>query len=213
MAGPDALLLKALQPPCRPAALGKLREGVVRPFPRELVRDPDLACRREVIRGIEGCRRNVDGVRFRITLIRQRGTAPAAECASYAGGRTKTGGLRRRKHEVSRTKDDPRYGRGTCSEPAGPAVTKRCDDRHAVDAVSDCPAQAPTLDNLICHISHTVNDLAELSGWRKGLPPGELRGDLGHPGRGVFRHDERHDARVFHGRRQGAVGNEHGPTV
>jgi len=153
MAGPDALLLKALQPPCRPAALGKLREGVVRPFPRELVRDPDLACRREVIRGIEGCRRNVDGVRFRITLIRQRGTAPAAECASYAGGRTKTGGLRSGKHEVARTKNDPRYGRGTCSEPAGPAVTKRCDNRHAVDAVSDCPAQATTLYDSICHVS------------------------------------------------------------
>ena len=57
--------------PCRPAALRILREGVVQPFPDELVRDPDFACRREVIGGIEGCRCNVDGVRLRITLIRQ----------------------------------------------------------------------------------------------------------------------------------------------
>ena len=77
----------------------------------------------------------------------------AAERSSYARGRTKTGGLRRRKHEVSRTKDDPRYGRGTCGERAGPAVTKRCDDRHAVDAVSDCPAQTTAVYDSICHVS------------------------------------------------------------
>src|SRR5688500_8753103 len=139
--------------PCLPAALRVLREGVVQPLPDELVRDPDFACRREVIRGIEGCRSNVDGVRFRITLIRQRGTTPAAERARYSGGRTKTGGLRSGKLEVSRTKDDPRYGRGTCSEPAGPAMTTRCDDRHAVDAVSDCPAQATALYDATCHVS------------------------------------------------------------
>jgi hypothetical protein len=75
--------------------------------------------------------------------------------------------LRSGKHEVSRTKDDPRYGRGTCSEPAGPAMTTRCDDRHAVDAVSDCPAQATALYDATCHVSSgrwTSVEVLELHG-------------------------------------------------
>ncbi|HLB83330.1 MAG TPA: hypothetical protein VJK00_01280 [Steroidobacteraceae bacterium] len=71
MAGPGALLLKALQLPLPACCSPILREGVVQPFPAELVRDPDFACRREVIREIEGRGSNVDGVRLRITLIRQ----------------------------------------------------------------------------------------------------------------------------------------------
>ena len=136
-----------------PAAFRILWKGVVQRFPGELVRDPDFACRREVIRRIEGCRSNVDGVRFRVTLIRQRGSAPAAECASYSGGRTKTRWQPGGKNEVARTTNDPRHGRRTRSEPAGPAVAKRCDDRCAGDAVADCPAQATPLDDSTRHFS------------------------------------------------------------
>ena len=92
---------------CFPDTAGGCRSAVPR---RACVRDPDLACRCEVIRGIEGCRSN------------EKSPTPRKALPQRAGR--------------------------SCSD-------KGIDDRHAVDAVSNCTAQATALydSDSICHVS------------------------------------------------------------